>query len=518
MPVEIYDFSPDLSVFRDRPVPRGVRLCGYAALIHAFNLAAPLPHTLSGAKPSFAEMAAEGWELYSPRHLPDPSFVGHLTFALRYEPVDLLILKALFRKVGAAAVEDMVRSSPNGQYARRAWFFFEWLTGTKLDLPDAGAVGYTDALNPEIQIAGRRTNSQRHRVRNNLPGTADYCPLVTITPQLREFLQIDLAGQAAAIIRPVGRDLVARAAAFLLLADSQSSFAIEGEKPPHDRLQSWGQAIAQAGRNRLSQDELCRLQRIVIPDARFMRMGYRSEGGYVGQRDRRTGAPLPEHISARADDLRVLMSGLIRFASEDAAELNPVVAAALIAFGFVYIHPFEDGNGRIHRYLIHHHLAVSGFNPPGLVFPVSSVFLSRIAEYRDTLRSHSERILPFIRWRETATHNVEVLNETADFYRYFDATPHVLFLFECVAQTIQTDLPEELLFLERFDHFKTRIEQRLALPDVSLDLLFRFLKQNNGSLSHRARRNEFAALTPEEANWTEAIYAEAFPPPSPEAT
>jgi hypothetical protein len=38
-------------------------------------------------------------------------------------------------------------------------------------------------------------------------------------------------------------------------------------------------------------------------------------------------------------------------------EVDPVVAAAILAFGFVYIHPFEDGNGRIHRYLIHHVLA-----------------------------------------------------------------------------------------------------------------------------------------------------------------
>ncbi|HIP51694.1 MAG TPA: hypothetical protein EYG94_06355 [Campylobacterales bacterium] len=32
----------------------------------------------------------------------------------------------------------------------------------------------------------------------------------------------------------------------------------------------------------------------------------------------------------------------------------------MIAFSFVYIHPLEDGNGRIHRYLIHHVLAERG--------------------------------------------------------------------------------------------------------------------------------------------------------------
>ncbi|WP_425487742.1 Fic family protein [Mesorhizobium erdmanii] len=45
-----------------------------------------------------------------------------------------------------------------------------------------------------------------------------------------------------------------------------------------------------------------------------------------------------------------------------AQNLDAVVAAAIFAFGFVYIHQFEDGNGRIHRYLIHHVVAMHRFN------------------------------------------------------------------------------------------------------------------------------------------------------------
>ena len=41
---------------------------------------------------------------------------------------------------------------------------------------------------------------------------------------------------------------------------------------------------------------------------------------------------------------------------------DPVVAAAALSFGFVYIHPFEDGNGRIDRWLILI-LMRAGFNP-----------------------------------------------------------------------------------------------------------------------------------------------------------
>jgi hypothetical protein len=63
----------------------------------------------------------------------------------------------------------------------------------------------------------------------------------------------------------------------------------------------------------LSREELERLQRIVIGDARFVPLGLRTEGGFVGERDRSTGEPLPVHISAKADDLPVLVEGMVAF-------------------------------------------------------------------------------------------------------------------------------------------------------------------------------------------------------------
>lgn len=50
----------------------------------------------------------------------------------------------------------------------------------------------------------------------------------------------------------------------------------------------------------------------------------------------------------------------------------------------------------------------------------------------------------------------------------------------------------------------------IDMPERTVDLLFRFLKQNDGTLSNRACEKEFAALTDEEARQVEAIYADAF--------
>jgi len=119
--------------------------------------------------------------------------------------------------------------------------------------------------------------------------------------------------------------------------------------------------------------------------------------------------------------------------------MNPVLAATMIAFGFVFIHPFIDGNRRIHRYLVHHILAKKRFSQQGLIFPVSTSFLNHIADYKKVLEAYSIPVSEFIEWEETSDFNVEVTSNSIDYYRYFDATKQAEFLFYCVKDTI---LPE----------------------------------------------------------------------------
>jgi hypothetical protein len=420
------------------------------------------------------------------------------------------VLKRLFAALVPADIEALVRAKPTGSYARRIWFLYEWLMSAQLDIPDADRGTYEPVVDSDQQWAVPGENSSRHRVRNNLPGTPEFCPLVFKTKRLAELVAMDLAARAQQAIARIPKDLLSRTAAFLLLKDSRSSYAIEGERPPQDRIQRWGRAIGEAGRRPVDLDELLRLQAIVIGDARFVELGLRREGGFVGEHDRETRMPIPDHVSARSVDLRSLIDGMAAFDSGPARDLDPVIAAAVLAFGFVYVHPFVDGNGRIHRYLIHHVLAQRGFNPAGVVFPVSSAILERIEEYRAVLESYSQRLLPLIEWQPTPDGNVQVLNDTSDFYRFFDATAQAEFLYSCVMKTIDVDLPHETQFLAQYDQFRARIENLVDMPDRTVDLLFRFLHQNGGRLSRRAREQEFAALTEEEAATAERAYREIF--------
>lgn len=131
-------------------------------------------------------------------------------------------------------------------------------------------------------------------------------------------------------------------------------------------------------------------------------------------------------------------------------------------------------------------LAERGFNPPGLVFPVAATILERIESYRAVLEDHSQRLLPLVEWEATDRCNVRILNDTGDFYRYFDATPHAEFLYGCVQETIEQELPKEIDFLRNYDTFRGRIGELIDMPDRTIDLLFRLLQQNGGKLSAAA--------------------------------
>ena len=430
---------------RGRALPEPGTPAGYAALIAEYDLRVPPPLRLAAIADRHHPDSTRHWRMFAPSYAHQENLADQLEFAVKWEGVHLAVLRALFRRVGPAEIVRMVRDKPTGKYTRRVWFLYEWLMDVRLDLPDAGKVKAVPVVDPELQFAPESGSlSRRHRVRNNLPGTQRFCPMVRRTPELARFARMRLDAEARRIVEPAHPEIVRRAAQLLPYGDSKASFEIEGEHTRQDRRLRWAWATADAGGRDLTVDKLERLQKLVIGDARFVQLGFRTEGGWVGERDRATMDPIPVHISARPEDLPRLMHGIVEYAHQTAEmPLDPVVVAAALSFGFVYIHPFEDGNGRLHRWLIHHVLARGGYSPPNLVFPVSVAMLRRIADYREVLTSYSREVLPLVDWRTTRRHNVEVLNDTADYYRFFDATDHAEFLYRCVEETVAGTCPRK---------------------------------------------------------------------------
>jgi len=274
----------------------GSKLAGYAALISGHGLSVPAPDYLCVIGTKHKRYEKERWRIFTPRHKPDDSLRGHLIFALKYEGIDLAVLKALFVSIEPEAIIDIIRSEPTGAYSRRIWFLYEWLCNRELDIEDAVQGNFVALINDTLQYSGAARDSKRHRVRNNLPGSREFCPLIRRTEILDRFIGMNLSQVAIDHIGKTHADLLSRAAAFLLLKDSKASYSIEGETPPHNRIERWGKIIGEAGQRKLTIEELESLQRIVIVDNRFVMPGLRVEGGFVGDHDRATGMPMPVYI------------------------------------------------------------------------------------------------------------------------------------------------------------------------------------------------------------------------------
>ena len=495
-------FSVSTPVFKQLHLPEKGWITGYAAIIQKLKLSVPMQKPIVLVSSKSKRYITKDFIVFPKIYEVTDSLAisktqalyKHLVFALKYEGVNLLFFKKLASSLSIKELEELVGIEPTGQYSRRIWFLIEWLTGKNLpNIKDLEKKNYVNAVDEKLQYTINGEKSPRHMVINNLSGTVDFCPLINKTPKLEQLIKLQLNQQKNLLLNQVHKDILQRATAYLLLKDSKASFSIEGEQPRNNRAVRWGQAIGQAGVNDLDENELIRLQELVIENKRFIKIGIREQQGFIGDRDRSTQEPIPEHISAKYQDLNTLMHGWYKTKNKLLkSDINPVLAATLLAFGFVFIHPLVDGNGRIHRYIIHHILAKMNYTEQEIIFPVSTSILLNISNYQKTLSSYSIPLLDIIKWESASDKNVEIRNETIDYYRYFDATDQAEFLFDCVKDTIENIIPNEFTYLQRFDKLKSYLETVFEMPDNMISLLVGFLEQGNGKLSKRALKKEFS--------------------------
>ena len=279
-------------------------------------------------------------ETYPASARPEPTVIGHLIFGLKHELVNLEFLARLFNVIDAGMLEEWIRTEPTGAYARRAGFLFEWLTGRRLEVPDTLTGNYVDALDPvQYLVAPLPANVQRWRVRDNLPGTRDFCPTVRRADAVRAIERYDCAAALEALEIEFGSDVLMRSAVWLTIKESRASFAIEHEEKQVDRVKRFAAVMeTRCGRSPdpLSLSALNELQADILGTA--TRYGVRKSPVIVGHTQGFDN--IVDYIGPPWERVAELLDGM-RGSMARTAGAAPILRASIASFGFVYIHPHE---------------------------------------------------------------------------------------------------------------------------------------------------------------------------------
>ncbi len=473
---------------------------GYAFLIKHFDLKVLSPYKtsyLTSKQVRMKECFASGEIEYFPsRFKLEEKWQDHLRFAIKHEGINLNILKALFEKLDESELKALICEQRVSVILRRIWFFYEFLTGRRLEIPALKTGVYDYALPPEDYFTidkEHATRAPRQRLFCNLPGNAAFCPIVHLTKKIKSALNTDFGAKISAVLSKYPNELIYRANAFLYLRETKSSFAIEQQTPSQQRTTVFMEVLKQAGTKELNTQALVQLQNCIV-DARYAESGFRQDQVYVGQ-TLAPGHELVHFIGVKPNDLNSFMEAFFEILKRlTASSCNPVITAAVLSFAFVFIHPFDDGNGRLHRYLMHHILAMMKFSPENLIFPVSAVLYKNPTSYDRMLESFSKRLMPLINYELDTLGVMTVENETADFYRYINYTEIVELFFEIIEKTLETELVPELDYLKSWEQARTQMRNIVDMPEKKIRLFITFVQQNNGSFP-KNRRKMFEELS-----------------------
>jgi hypothetical protein len=469
-------------------------------------------------------------EVYPPQFRPEPSIPGHLTFALKYEIVHLEFLSRLFNEIAPDILEAWIRGEPTGIFARRVGFLYEWLTGKRLDVPDAGG-NYINALpDDEYLTAARPVNQPRWRVRDNMPGSPGFCPIVYRSPQVAALEDYDCAKALNELELEYGADLLMRSAVWLTIKESRASFAIEHEEKQVDRIKRFAGAMSERcgkGNDPLDVKELTDLQTAIL--GRAMRYGLRKSPVFVGHTS--DYAEIVDYVAPHWEHTAALLHGLQAFLSRT-QQRSSILRATVASFGFVYIHPMADGNGRISRFLVNDVLRRDGAVPEPFILPISATITNTTKTktgYGHTLEAVSKPLMATYKNRYkfgqevtyedgvVSNFHFDAYDEALHVWKYPDLTPHAQYMGEIIQMTIQDEIDKQAMYLRNLDRAREGVKNWLEGPNTDIDRIIRSVSQDGAWKVSNKLANEFPALA--EAEIAESVVKavrEAFDAKEPE--
>ncbi len=438
--------------------------------------------------------------------------LSHFEFALKYDDVQMNFFQAVLKCIPVKDIGEFIKSAPNFKYSRKIGFWYEFFTGERIPIEDRPNINYVDLIDSKRYFTGVIVKNSRWRINNNLLSDAGFCPTIKRTNAISKALELDFSEMLRELKKNYSPEVLKRANDYLYKKETRSSYKIEKEEPTPERIERFVSLLSNAGkkdiRELLSKKSLVTLQNQIV-DPRFAATSFRNFQNYIGQTTWNYDeiihyvCPPPEFIS---DLIKNLLVTAIKMEG-----VNPIVRAAAIAFGFVFIHPFEDGNGRIHRFLIHDLLSRDNYLPSGMIIPVSAHMLNNLKIYDDALEAYSKPLMSIIKYKKNKEQKLIVLNasEVEGYFRFPDLTTQTEYLCNVIETSISHDLTVELDFLQNYDEAKELMKQRIDMPDKLIDSFIRFTHQNNGVFPKR-RRNTFQMLNDDEIQALQSIFQDVF--------
>jgi len=449
--------------------------------------------------------------IFNAKYDVDEDPMSHLEFALKYDDFNLAFIKKVFTSVEYQTVVNYIKVKPNRKYSRIIGFLYEFTGGESIDI-NVKTTNYEDVLDSSRYITGEIKKIAKWKVNDNLLGSKEFCPVIRRTTELMELLDWDIKEAIENLKHEYPPEIFKRASYYLYKKESKSSSEIEKEQPSEDRIERFITLLEEAGQKpfeeSLSEEELVRLQNTIV-DPRYADDAFRDFQNYVGQ-TMRDYTQKVHYVCPPPQFVRSLMQGLVDLNKKNTST-KTIVKATMVSFGYVYIHPFEDGNGRIHRFLIHDILVCEGIVPNSTILPVSAQILANMDEYDTTLELLSKLIGRKVKYdiNELGEMTVNNASEIEPLYRFPDLTNHTVFLARAIQSTVNIDMPEELLFLQCYDELKEDIQNIVDMPDAKVDRMILFLHQNKGKLSNR-KRKFYKELSDNEIEQMEQAYVQVF--------
>jgi hypothetical protein len=438
----------------------------------------------------------------------------HIETAIKHQGIRLSYLVPIFEVINAKELTAYVAEKPTSEIRRCIWYLYEWLTSSKLDLPDS-EVAFTKLADDRFYYT-RPTGlrDKRTRVENNLLGNKKFCPMIRKTTSVKRWARTDLMRRAIRrleTLKPfVDTEVLGRSVAYLYTKETKSSTEIEKEDSREEKTKKFFRVLKNSGTLPLNKARLLFVQNQIVNTA-HKDENYRDSEIYVGV-TRYTLGGVDEDIhfiGPKKDQVPSMMEGLLEMheALMLDNELPAMMHAALVSFGLVYIHPFSDGNGRTHRYLIHDITKSRGPEGQDFIIPVSASILQNPQDYDRVLETLSKPIMAMIDYEIEDDNSVVIQNDLNYLYRYPDLTPHVEFLYKMMRMAINVDLIKEVLFIVTFDGVKSAINGTFDMPNKQLDLLVQILVGNEGRVGRKKRKLFAALLSGEELDRIEGLAA-----------